>query len=298
MIANILDMRYSESHKERTRLRVLGEAAAAIRTKGTERVSVAEVMAAAGLTHGGFYAHFESKDDLIAQAITHMFDAAYNDRFLRLTEGREPAAAIASYVDSYLSPLHRLERANGCPIPTLSGDLPNLSDHARQRFTDGTERVVAGLQAHYIAILNQLGRGDDMLGVVFRKAQNRIQDPAKLERLIKDLIGNETVDDPRRRREGRRLRGAAGEERGRHQVRRRPVLHAAGADLGDGRRDAARARTCGSATRPAAPAGSSSPRTTTSSATTRTSTPTRSATSARGCSPGGRSSTTPPGCAR
>jgi len=47
------------------------------------------------------------------------------------------------------------------------------------------------LEAHYIAILNDLGRGDDMLGVVFRKAQNRIQDPAKLERLIKDLIGSE-----------------------------------------------------------------------------------------------------------
>lgn len=47
------------------------------------------------------------------------------------------------------------------------------------------------LEAHYIRILNQLGRGEDMLGVVFRKAQNRIQDPAKLERLIKDLIGGE-----------------------------------------------------------------------------------------------------------
>ena len=138
-------MRYSDSHKEQTRLRVLGEAATAIRTKGAERVGVAEVMAAAGLTHGGFYAHFESKDDLIAQAITHMFDAAYNDRFLFLTEGREPAAAIASYVDSYLSPAHRLERANGCPIPTLSGDLPNLSERARARFTDGMDRVVAGL---------------------------------------------------------------------------------------------------------------------------------------------------------
>jgi TetR/AcrR family transcriptional repressor of nem operon len=138
-------MRYSENHKEQTRLRVLAEAAAAIRTKGAERVGVAEVMAAAGLTHGGFYAHFESKDDLIAQAITHMFDRAYNDRFLSLTEGQEPAAAIANYVDSYLSPLHRLERASGCPIPTLSGDLPNLSDRARERFTNGTERVVAAL---------------------------------------------------------------------------------------------------------------------------------------------------------
>jgi TetR/AcrR family transcriptional repressor of nem operon len=144
MIANIQTVRYSETHKERTRLRVLGEAAAAIRRKGAERVSVTEVMAAAGLTHGGFYAHFESKDDLIAQAITHMFDGAYN-RFLSLTEGREPAAAIASYVDSYLSPSHRLGRADGCPIATLSGDLPNLSGHARERFTDGTERVVTAL---------------------------------------------------------------------------------------------------------------------------------------------------------
>ena len=137
-------MRYSESHKQRTRLRVLGEAAAAIRTKGAERVSVADVMAAAGLTHGGFYAHFESKDELIAQAITHMFNGTY-DHFLRVTEGREPAAAIASYVDFYLSPSHRLERANGCPIAILSGDLPNLSGRARERFTDGAERVVAGL---------------------------------------------------------------------------------------------------------------------------------------------------------
>ncbi len=137
-------MRYGESHKQRTRLRVLGEAAAAIRTKGAERVSVADVMAAAGLTHGGFYAHFESKDDLIAQAITHMFDGTY-DRFLRVTEGREPAAAMASWVDFYLAPSHRLDRANGCPVAILSGDLPNLSGRARERFTDGTERVVAAL---------------------------------------------------------------------------------------------------------------------------------------------------------
>jgi TetR/AcrR family transcriptional repressor of nem operon len=137
-------MRYRDNHKERTRLRVLGEAAAAIRTKGAERISVAEVMAAAGLTHGGFYAHFDSKEDLVAQAITHMFDTVYS-RFLSLTEGREPAAAIASYVDFYHSPSHRLERANGCPIATLSGDLPNLSDRAHERFTDGTERAVAAL---------------------------------------------------------------------------------------------------------------------------------------------------------
>ena len=137
-------MRYDDNHKERTRARVLAEAAAAIRSKGAERVGVAEVMAGAGLTHGGFYAHFKSKDDLVAQAITHMFDAMHS-RFLSLTEGREPAAAIASYVDAYLTPAHRLDRANGCPVAILSGDLPNLSDRARERFADGIERSVATL---------------------------------------------------------------------------------------------------------------------------------------------------------
>ncbi|MCB0978133.1 MAG: type I restriction-modification system subunit M N-terminal domain-containing protein, partial [Acidimicrobiales bacterium] len=83
------------------------------------------------------------------------------------------------------------------------------------------------LEAHYIAILNHLGGTEDLLGVVFRKAQNRIQDPAKLERLIKDLIGGESWMTLRRR-EGRRLRGAAGAQRRGHQVGGRAVLHAAG----------------------------------------------------------------------
>jgi TetR/AcrR family transcriptional repressor of nem operon len=136
-------MRYDNNHKERTRARVLAEAAAAIRSKGVERVGVAEVMAGAGLTHGGFYAHFQSKDDLVAQAITHMFDAA-SAAFLRHTEGRNPADALANYIDAYLATSHRLDRAHGCPIAALAGDLPNMPELARARFTDGTERLVAG----------------------------------------------------------------------------------------------------------------------------------------------------------
>ena len=71
-------MRYDDNHKERTRARVLAEAAAAIRSKGAERVGVAEVMTGAGLTHaGGFLrAHFKSKDELITEAVTYMFGAA------------------------------------------------------------------------------------------------------------------------------------------------------------------------------------------------------------------------------
>jgi TetR/AcrR family transcriptional repressor of nem operon len=137
-------MRYDDNHKERTRVRVLAEAAAAIRRKGAERVGVAEVMAGAGLTHGGFYAHFTSKDHLVTEAVTYMFDDAYA-RFLQHTEGRAPAEALANYIDEYLATSHRLDRAHGCPIAALSGDLPNMAELARARFTDGTERLVAGL---------------------------------------------------------------------------------------------------------------------------------------------------------
>jgi len=137
-------MRYDDNHKERTRARVLAEAAAAIRSKGAERVGVAEVMGGAGLTHGAFYAHFASKDDLVAQAITHMFEASHA-WFLKHTEGREPADALSNYIDAYFASSHALDRAHGCPIAALSGDLPNLPELARARFTDGTERFVSGV---------------------------------------------------------------------------------------------------------------------------------------------------------
>ena len=94
------------------------------------------------------------------------------------------------------------------------------------------------LEAHYISILNKLGANGDMLGVVFRKAQNRIQDPAKLERLIKDLIDGQDWMMLGADVKGDAYEGLLEKQRRRHQVRRGPVLHASGADLGDGRRDA------------------------------------------------------------
>ena len=91
------------------------------------------------------------------------------------------------------------------------------------------------LEVHYRHLLESLGRQPGTLGTIFRKAQNRIQDPAKLRRLVVNLINEETWTVGRRRPEGRRLRGPAPEGRRGHQVRRRPVLHAPGADPGDDR---------------------------------------------------------------
>ncbi|MGO9930242.1 MAG: TetR/AcrR family transcriptional regulator [Steroidobacteraceae bacterium] len=145
-------MRYDADQKQRTHKQILAEAARAIRTKGPERMVVAEVMNKLGLTHGGFYAHFASKDDLVAQAITSMFDQG-SAQFLRLTQGLEPRQALQAYIDWYLSAAHRDAPGGGCPLAAVSGDLPRLPEAARLRYSEGVE----GLAARVATLLRALG---------------------------------------------------------------------------------------------------------------------------------------------
>ena len=134
-----------QEKKARSRDRILHEAAAAIREEGTERVSVQAVMARAGMTVGGFYAHFASKDDLLAQAIAHMFDERYA-RFLSDLDDTRPEEALGRFVDRYLSLRHRDAADQGCPIPPLAGEIGRLAAPARTAFVDGMERLTGGLE--------------------------------------------------------------------------------------------------------------------------------------------------------
>jgi TetR/AcrR family transcriptional regulator, transcriptional repressor for nem operon len=137
-------MRYDAEHRERTREKILSEAAAAIRAKGPEGVGVAALMKRAGLTHGGFYAHFESKDALVAEAIALMFRQAAR-RFDRDLAARDPRAALAAYVDFYLSPYHRDARDSGCPVAALSTDIGRLEPASRERFGRGIAALTGWL---------------------------------------------------------------------------------------------------------------------------------------------------------
>ena len=148
-------MRYDADHKQKTREKVLKAAARAIRSHGPHRVGVAGVMRDAGLTHGGFYAHFESKDDLVAAAIGQMFEQS-RARFLSEVKDYPPARALNAYIDFYLSPGHRDARDRGCPIPALAGDLPRLDRAARARFAAG----VAALTRAVAERIEQLGHGE------------------------------------------------------------------------------------------------------------------------------------------
>lgn len=130
--------------KAASRTRILIGAASALRLKGSARVSVHEVMEGAGMTVGGFYAHFRSKDDLLAQAVTHMFDERYA-RFISGIEAPDPAATLGLFVDTYLSMRHRDAPGRGCPIPALSGEIAMLPELVRARFVDGVDRLASAV---------------------------------------------------------------------------------------------------------------------------------------------------------
>jgi TetR/AcrR family transcriptional repressor of nem operon len=146
-------MRYDAGYKQRTRERILDEAAGAIRRDGPDRIAVAGIMAKAGLTHGGFYAHFKSKDDLVAAAMDRMFDEA-DARLDGFVAGHSAREGLAGYIRFYLSRAHRDARASGCPMPTLTGDLPRLPAPARQQFSARVARLKAALDE----LLTRLGR--------------------------------------------------------------------------------------------------------------------------------------------
>ena len=133
-------MRYGAEHKEETRKRVLKAAAKAIRAEGPHRIGVAGVMAEAGLTHGGFYAHFKSKDDLVAASVEQMF-AEGSERARQETEGFDPTTGLRRYIDFYLSPAHRDSRGLGCPLPYLSADAPRMDAASRARFAEGVAQL-------------------------------------------------------------------------------------------------------------------------------------------------------------
>ena len=146
-------MRYDAEHKQKTRLRVLDEAAKAIREEGPHRLGVAGVMARAGLTHGGFYAHFPSKEAFVAEAIAHMFEGG-PITMLRKVQDLPPREALEGFIDFYLSARHRDSRSGGCPLPYLAADAPRLADASRERYAQGANTLIRVITDR----LRELGR--------------------------------------------------------------------------------------------------------------------------------------------
>lgn len=136
-----------ESKGEATRQLILDAAARAIRIHGPAGVSVVEVMREAGLTHGGFYAHFASKEALVAAAIRQMF-AGGKDRFAARTGTRTGPEALKSWISAYVSREHRDNPGGGCALAALISDMPRLEASARAAFDEGVQGIADRLARH------------------------------------------------------------------------------------------------------------------------------------------------------
>ena len=112
-------MRYSEDHKARTHQLILDEAARRFRRDGVGATGLQPLMKALGLTHGGFYAHFKSKDELVEKALRHAVDGLKAS--LAMHTG--PDVPLSALFDTYLSAGHRANPEQGCPLPTISAEL-------------------------------------------------------------------------------------------------------------------------------------------------------------------------------
>jgi TetR/AcrR family transcriptional repressor of nem operon len=101
-------------------------------------------MRAAGLTHGGFYAHFKSKDALLIAALHDTFERSRR-RVAGLLEGLPPKHALATYIDFYVAETHRDHPENGCPITALNSDMPRQSKKFKAAFEAGVKLIVDSL---------------------------------------------------------------------------------------------------------------------------------------------------------
>lgn len=124
-------MRYRPEHKEETHQRIVGTASREFREKGFEGVGIATLMKKQELTHGGFYAHFETKDHLIQEAIARAFDEV-DERIQDVLEKQ----GVVGLIELYLSPGHVENSGIGCPVPALASEVSRQHEESALLFAE------------------------------------------------------------------------------------------------------------------------------------------------------------------
>ncbi len=140
-------MRYSKEHKQETHDRIVKKASVRLREKGAHGIGVADLMKEAGLTHGGFYAHFDSRDALVIEAFNYAMERS-TERWRKLAEGIAPDKRFASIVEAYLTPLHRDDPGHGCAITSLGAEIARESPRTRKAFAAKIEDMIDMMSDH------------------------------------------------------------------------------------------------------------------------------------------------------
>lgn len=168
------------TRKEETHERIVATAARAIRRRGYDATGVADVMKEAGLTHGGFYAHFASKTALLAEAADRA-GAQSMDSLRQAAAAAPPGQALSALLDAYLSEAHVRNAELGCPIAALGSEMPRQDDAVRAAATRRIKELV-DLIARELPGWGKAGAHEQAMGT--------------LATLVGSLVLARAVDDP------------------------------------------------------------------------------------------------------
>lgn len=130
--------RYDKEHKQATRQRIIETAGRRFKQDGIDGAGIATLMADAGLTNGAFYAHFASKEDLVAAVVADQL-GKQAERYESLSPGR---AGLEEFVREYLTTRHRDHRDTGCPSAALLDEIGRCAKTTKRAYTDGARAIV------------------------------------------------------------------------------------------------------------------------------------------------------------
>ena len=136
-------MRYGKDHKQATRRRIIETAGRRFKRDGIDGSGIATLMADAGLTNGAFYAHFASKDDLVATTVGDQL----REQRASFSERAPGHAGVEQYVRDYLSVAHRDHPDEGCPSAALLNEIGRCTDATKRAYTDGLLVIMDDLAA-------------------------------------------------------------------------------------------------------------------------------------------------------
>lgn len=130
-------------------IRIQASAAQLFAERGISQVSLSDVMRAAGMTHGGFYRHFESKEDLVVAACRYSFTHTAAGLFNKIATKSDGSNGLEAMAQMYLTPTHRDAPGQGCPVASYASDvgLEPVPSPLRQQFTDGVKYVLSEITA-------------------------------------------------------------------------------------------------------------------------------------------------------
>jgi TetR/AcrR family transcriptional repressor of nem operon len=182
-------MPWQEDHKEQTHQRILDAAAAAFREHGVAGIGIADIMRRAGLTHGGFYAHFKSKDELVAEVLGAM--AARRARTAEAVAERPSDEKLMAVAEAYLTSRHREHPESGCMIAAIGGELARMAGPAKQSF-GGNIRAWLDQLAEYAPADGADARRQQATGTYAAMIGGMIlargvEDPHEADRILADV---------------------------------------------------------------------------------------------------------------